>query len=314
MLKSIFSFALFFIVIPIWSQSYEVEDIKTGLNRGKCYQTAIHVDKSTVIDNDNRKSYFGIVTNQDPQSAFEISAYPQGEQPSSSNRLTVVAFSRSGGHQEISVSYRGTNTTYYPDKIQSSQNNYGFHFELGSQDGNVVEQLLMKELIKIDVTEMTCNGTQANAPTAQYYPPPRPQIQAPPAPTNEGCVELHDALVSISSKMYEWPDEDKGKAWATSMTKKIYNLPGGCKGRDAEVNKLFSVAAKLYPKFHEDDERYSWFKSMLDTSFGRPSNYLRDRLGEEIDDLVLESNDIFDWHKEDEKRTWVTKKIRKLME
>jgi len=90
-------------------------------------------------------------------------------------------------------------------------------------------------------------------------------------------------------------------------------LPGGCKDRDREVNKLFDVAGTIYKKFNEDDKRHAWFKKMLDRSFERKSNYIRDKLGSQIDDLLAESSDIFDWHEGDKKSAWLTKKIEDLL-
>lgn len=294
-----------------FSQSFEIADIEIGLDRGICYHAVINIDKSTILDSDNKMSYVGLVTHQDPQAAFEISAYPQGQQPTSSNRMNLVAFARNGGHQEISITYQGKTSLFYPDRIKSSKSAYGIHFELGKSEGNVVEQLINKEIIKVDVTEVVCPSNNQLPPHQVIYHTYEPT--ALPVDPTVGCKEVHDVIESISNTMYKWPNEDKGQAWTSSMTKKLYDLPGGCVDRDREVNKLFSVSAKLYPKRHEDDKRHAWFKEMLSISFERPSTYTKNNLSDEIDDLLSESTDIFDWHENDKKVTWVSKKIRALL-
>jgi len=198
-----------------FSQSYDVEDLRIKLGRGTCYQASAHIDKSALLSTNSSQNFFGNLSNQDPQAAFEIIAYPQGESPSSSNRMNIVAYSRSGGHQEISLTYNGRTVVYYPDKIKSYQNNYGTHFELGKKSGNIIEQVLTSEIVKIDITEIKCGST----PVATNNSPQIIIIETPPSNPNEGCSELQDVIQATAQKMYKWPHEDKGTAWANSVSK-----------------------------------------------------------------------------------------------
>lgn len=303
------------------AQAYQIEDLRIALSRGKCFQATVHIDNSTILNIGKNQSYYGTVSNQDPQSAFEISAYPQGQQPSSHNRLSIVGYNRNGGHQEIAVTYQGKSSVFYPDKIRSSTSPHGYFFELGNSNANIVEQLIDNELIKIDVTEVTCNHPQATAVTAPapqhttivYVPVPKP-APAHPTNSNAGCPELHDAIVGVSGKLYDWHEEDKQSAWVRSTTKMIYALPGGCIDRDREINKLYQVAKILYPKSYEDDKRNSWFKTTMQKSFDRHSYYTQRNIGVKIDEIINESKEIFDWHDDHKRIKWVTKKIHQLFE
>ena len=295
MRQILITIALLTTYIVSYSQSTPSHIIKDAISRGVCYKATIEVDKSNILDNNNRQNFSGVVQPGTGDVALHIAATPYGQQPSSYNTLTVQVYQRAGNYEEVSLSRQGNNDRYRQDRIKSYTDNFGYHYELGDQGGNILQSLVKTDLVKVHISEMVC-GSQLNAPTTYT------QTYTQPADPNAGCADLHDVIESISNKMYKWPDEDVGKAWASSQTRKIYELPGGCVGRDSEVNKLFAVAGNLYPKFSEDDERYAWFKSKLTESFARPSSYDIDQVGDEIDELLVEGDEIFKWHEEDERR------------
>jgi hypothetical protein len=92
------------------SGQYEVAQLAKEMGRNKCFQASIHIDKSTILASDNKKTYYGELSNEDSKAAWTISAYPQGANPSAYNRLSIVAYARSGGHQEISMTLNGQST------------------------------------------------------------------------------------------------------------------------------------------------------------------------------------------------------------
>jgi len=179
---------------------------------------------------------------------------------------------------------------------------------LGVQSGNLIDKLL-DEQIRIDINVTPCNGNaqQTNQTTVIYQ-----QVPVPVANSNEGCADLQEALSSISKKMYTWPHEDKGAAWLTQTSKKIFDAPQGCIGRSDEVLKLLWVGESIYPKFNEDDKRYAWVRNMINVSLNKPSKFKKENWSGTFDELVQEAKEIFEWPKEDKIPSWVTKKINKM--
>ena len=294
------------------SQHYQIKDIKTAMSRGACFAATLSINNTSVLSSNQNKIYNGRLAKIDEHSAFAVAAYPQGQNPSAANKVGITTFSRSGGHQEISVTRNGKTKVFYPNEIKSSRDDYGYHFVLGNSGGNIIDQLV-GEQIRIDIAETPCNG--AHAPPSQPQQPTiiYQQVPVPVANSNEGCSDLQDALASISKKMYPRRfDEDKASAWLKDVSKKIFDAPQGCIGRADEVEKLYWVAKSLYPKHFDDDERNSWAKNMINTSLRNISKYKRKNWAKEWDELVQESKEIFDWHKEDERVEWVSKKINRM--
>ena len=290
------------------AQNYQLDDIKTAMTRGACFAATLSINNTSVLNSNQNKIYNGKLARIDDHSAFAVAAYPQGQNPSAANKVDITAFSRSGGHQEISVTRNGRTKVYYPNEIKSSRDDYGYHFVLGNNNGNIVDHLI-SEQIRIDISEITCKGSsssQTQQPTVIYQ-------QVPVTHSNEGCSELQDAFASISKKMYPKRfDKDKAAAWLTTTSKKIFSAPAGCIGRADEVEKLYWVATSLYPKRFDDDERNAWAKNMINNSLEKRSKYKKANWSASWDELVQESKEIFDWHKEDERVAWVTKKINKM--
>lgn len=296
----------------VWTQTSDCEAVKMEASKGKCYQAAVLIDKSSIIDTRNKSGYFGNVTFEDRNAAFTIVAYPRDESPGASNRLTLVAYAKSGGHQEFSLNYKGQTSVFYPDKIKSNTDRYGYHFVLGGKKGNIVEDLLLNEQIRIDITERVCENVNSN-----FTPKPsKPQViivEKPRGDPNAGCSDLQDALSGMAAKMYKWTEEDKKSAWLSQSTKKIFDLPGGCIDRDKEVNKIFLISTEIYPKWNHEDKRFVWIRKTIDHSFSRPCRYTSNKIGSKIDAIVSESKEIFEWHQEDKKEQWLLKKIEDIL-
>lgn len=310
-LKLLLCLTLFSIttIFGLSAQHYQLGDIKTAMSRGACFAATLSINNTSVLSSNQNKIYNGKLAKIDDHSAFALAAYPQGQNPSAANKVDITAFSRSGGHQEISVTRNGKTKVYYPNEINSSRDDFGYHFVLGNSGGNIIDQLV-GEQIRIDIAETPCNGSSPNSqqPTIIYQ-----QVPVPVANSNVGCSDLQDALASISKKMYPRRfDEDKASAWLNGTSKKIFSAPAGCIGRANEVEKLYWVATSLYPKKFDDDERNAWVKNMINNSLSSISNYKRNNWAKEWDEIVNESKQIFDWHKEDERAAWVSKKINKM--
>ena len=151
---ALFLFVFILFQFEVWSQSSDSEAVKIQASKGKCFQAAVLIDKSSIIDTRNKAGYYGDVTFDDRNAAFTVVAYPRDESPGASNRLTLVAYAKTGGHQEFSLNYKGQTSIFYPDKIKSNTDRYGYHFVLGGKKGNIVEDLLLNEQIRIDITEV----------------------------------------------------------------------------------------------------------------------------------------------------------------
>jgi hypothetical protein len=169
---------------------------------------------------------------------------------------------------------------FYPNRIKSSKDEYGYHFELGKKDTDILEQLLLNEQIRIDVTRVNCNSTQSQTAS-------RPRdvvvVEVAPRDPNAGCAELHDLISRHGKSIYpKFHEEDKRLQWVNTQTKKLYDLPGGCLDREQELKKFFSIAKSLWPKFHEEDQRYAWYNKMLNSSFSQVCRYESDDLGRKI--------------------------------
>lgn len=312
MKKAFQVFVILFLVLNFCAaQNYHLDDIKIAMSRGTCFTSTLSINNTSLINGNQNKIYNGRLIKLDENSAFVVQAYPQGANPSASNKVDIAAYSRAGGHQEIAVTREGKTKIYYPSEIQSSKDSYGYHFVLGQASNNLINQLL-DEQIRIDIAQTPCAGgttqpTQPGHTTIIYQQAPQQ-----PVTSNAGCSDLQDALASISKKMYPWPHEDKGAAWLAKTSKKIFDAPQGCVGRSDEVEKLFWVASKIYPKFHEDDKRFSWARDMISKSLTKPSKFKRDNWSSSFDELVQEAKEIFEWPREDKIPGWVTKKINEM--
>lgn len=309
MKKLIYSVTLILVALNYClGQNYQLEDIKIQMERGTCFMSTLSINNTSLLKSNQNKIYNGKLVKADVNSAFVVIAYPQGSSPSASNKVDITAYSKSGGNQEISVTKDGRTKIYYNHEIKSSKDDYGYHFILGVQSGNLIDKLL-DEQIRIDINVTPCNGNaqQTNQTTVIYQ-----QVPVPVANSNEGCADLQEALSSISKKMYTWPHEDKGAAWLTQTSKKIFDAPQGCIGRSDEVLKLLWVGESIYPKFNEDDKRYAWVRNMINVSLNKPSKFKKENWSGTFDELVQEAKEIFEWPKEDKIPSWVTKKINKM--